>query len=279
MPTLQRTKANGLDFAYYEEGAGPLVLLLHGFPDTAHTWDETRPVLAAAGYRAVSPFMRGYHPTAIPADGRYDADTLGRDALGLIEALGESSAVVVGHDWGAGAAYSAAGLDPARVRVLVTVGIPHPASVVPTPRLVWGVRHFLRFQSKRAEQLVSADDFAHVDELLKRWSPAWDVPKNESAAVKESFRHPGSLTAALGYYRALTLRIPAAQRKRVAMPSVAFSGDDDGVTRHEDYERARRRYTSSYEIVRMPGGHFLHREHPTRFNDELLRALKMLAPV
>ncbi len=279
MATLARTKANGLDFAYFEEGVGPLVLLLHGFPDTAHTWDATRPVLAAAGYHAVSPFMRGYHPTSIPADGRYDADTLGRDALALIEALGEKSAIVVGHDWGAGAAYSAAGLEPERVRVLVTVGIPHPASVVPTPRLVWGVRHFLRFQSRRAEQLVSADDFAHVDELVKRWSPAWDVPKNESAAVKESFRHPGSLTAALGYYRALTLGIPAAQRKKVVMPSVAFSGDDDGVTLHKDYERARRRYTSSYEVVRMPGGHFLHREHPKRFNDELLRALKTLAPV
>jgi pimeloyl-ACP methyl ester carboxylesterase len=278
MPTLARTHANGLDFAYYEEGTGPLVLLLHGFPDTAHTWDETRPVLAGAGYRAVSPFMRGYHPTSIPSDGRYDTDTLGRDALALIEALGEENAIVVGHDWGAGAAYSAAGLGPEHVRVLVTVGIPHPASVVPSPRLVWGIRHFLRFQSKRAEELVQADDFAHVDELLKRWSPAWEVPKNESAAVKEAFRHPGSLTAALGYYRALTLRIPASQRKRVTMPSVAFSGDDDGVTLHKDYDRARSRYASSYEVVRMPGGHFLHREHPKRFNEELLRVLKTLAP-
>jgi pimeloyl-ACP methyl ester carboxylesterase len=169
-------------------------------------------------------------------------------------------------------------LGPEHVRVLVTVGIPHPASVVPSPRLVWGIRHFLRFQSKRAEELVQADDFAHVDELLKRWSPAWEVPKNESAAVKEAFRHPGSLTAALGYYRALTLRIPASQRKRVTMPSVAFSGDDDGVTLHKDYDRARSRYASSYEVVRMPGGHFLHREHPKRFNEELLRVLKTLAP-
>jgi pimeloyl-ACP methyl ester carboxylesterase len=58
--------ANGLKFAYIEEGSGPLVLLLHGFPDTAHTWDDLRPRIAAHGYRAVSPFMRGYHPSAIP---------------------------------------------------------------------------------------------------------------------------------------------------------------------------------------------------------------------
>src|SRR5947209_9869516 len=110
MPDVNYIEANGLRFAYFEEGQGPLVLLLHGFPDTAHTWDEVRPALAGAGYRAVSPFMRGYFPTAIPADGKYDSETLGRDALALIEALGEKQAVVVGHDWGASAAYAAAAL-------------------------------------------------------------------------------------------------------------------------------------------------------------------------
>jgi pimeloyl-ACP methyl ester carboxylesterase len=106
--------ANGLHFAYLEEGSGPLVLLLHGFPDTAHTWDHLRSGIAAKGYRAVSPFMRGYRPTAIPA---HDADqeTLARDALALIEALGATEAVVIGHDWGASAAYGAAALAPERV--------------------------------------------------------------------------------------------------------------------------------------------------------------------
>src|SRR2546421_12761958 len=89
--------ANGLRFAYLEEGAGPLVLLLHGFPDTAHSWDALRPRLAAKGYRAVSPFTRGYHPTEIPARDA-DQETLARDALALIEALGERDAIVVAHD-------------------------------------------------------------------------------------------------------------------------------------------------------------------------------------
>src|SRR5580704_11780688 len=96
---LHFVDANGLKFAYLEEGTGPLVLLLHGFPDTAHTWDDLRPQLAAAGFRAVSPFTRGYHPTGVP-DRDATQETLARDALALIEALGESSAVVVGHDWG-----------------------------------------------------------------------------------------------------------------------------------------------------------------------------------
>src|SRR6202035_6182760 len=103
---LHFVDANGLKFAYLEEGTGPLVLMLHGFPDTAHTWDHLRSRIAAKGYRAVSPFMRGYHPTAIP-DRDADQETLARDVLALVEALGEQSAVLVGHDWGAAAVYGA----------------------------------------------------------------------------------------------------------------------------------------------------------------------------
>jgi pimeloyl-ACP methyl ester carboxylesterase len=266
-------EAGGLRFAYVEEGTGPLVLLVHGFPDTLHTWDAVRPALARAGYRAVSPNTRGYWPTAIPADGKYDADTLGRDVLALIEALGARQAIVVGHDWGASAAYGAAILGPERVRFLVTVAIPHPASVLPSPRLLWAVRHFFAFQSRKAEARVRANDFAHVDELVQRWSPAWRVPPEETRAVKEVFAHPGCLEAALGYYRALTLRLPPSQRRRITVPSAVFSGASDSVLRREDYERAKSWYRGPHEIVHMPGGHFLHREYPERFIDELLRVI------
>jgi pimeloyl-ACP methyl ester carboxylesterase len=187
MSELRYVTANGVRFAYLEEGAGPLVLLVHGFPDTAHTWDEVRPALAGAGFRAVSPCTRGYFPTAVPADGRYDNVTLGRDVLAWIDALGERQAIVVGHDWGASAAYVAAALGPERVRFLVTVAIPHPASLRPSPRLIWGARHMLLFQRANAEAKVRANDFAHVDELVRRWSPAWNVPAGETAPVKEAF--------------------------------------------------------------------------------------------
>ncbi len=120
--------ANGLRFACLAEGPedGPLALLFHGFPDTAHTWSDLLPRLAARGLRAVAPFLRGYHPTSIPADGDYSALALGRDVLGLIEALGRAQATVIGHDWGAYASYAAANLAPERVTRLVTAAIPHP---------------------------------------------------------------------------------------------------------------------------------------------------------
>src|SRR5689334_12208459 len=74
-------QASGLRFGYLEQGQGPLVLLVHGFPDTAYTWDRTMAAVAGAGFRAVAPFTRGYHPTEIPPDGPFDSETLGRDLL------------------------------------------------------------------------------------------------------------------------------------------------------------------------------------------------------
>ncbi len=90
-------EANGLRFGYLESGQGPLVLLVHGFPDTAYAWDATRAALAEAGFRAVAPFTRGDAPTAVPQQEAYDSDTLGRDLIALVRALGREPAVIVGH--------------------------------------------------------------------------------------------------------------------------------------------------------------------------------------
>lgn len=265
--------ANGIRFAYLSEGNGPLVLLLHGFPDTAYTWDRVMPEVARAGFRAVAPFMRGYHPTAIPDDGAYDGDTLGRDVLALIEALGESQAIVVGHDWGALAGTIAAAIGPERVRLLITVGVPHPRSVWPTPKMLWMVRHFFVLRGRRAAQTVRANDFAYVDKLVRRWSPAWQsIPADETARVKQAFAQPGCVEAACAYYAALSPFLPASLRASVTAPAVAFAGIDDTLSPRA-YEKARRCFAASYDVVHVPGGHFMHREHPSAFIAELIRVL------
>jgi pimeloyl-ACP methyl ester carboxylesterase len=269
-----RITANGIDFAYLEQGQGPLVLFVHGFPDTAHTWDASMRAAAEAGFRAVAPFTRGYHPTAIPADGAYDSDTLGKDVVALIEALGADTAIVVGHDWGASAAYAAAAMAPGRVRLLVTLAIPHPGSMKPTPALLWKLRHFATLRRAKAHERVRANDFALLDELWHRWSPAWkNIPASETAAVKEAFRTPGSLEAALGYYRAIRVKLPASLRQKIAVPAVAFAGEHDMITPRA-YEKARHWFTASYEVCQVPGGHFMHREHPGAFTSELVRVLR-----
>ena len=265
--------ANGLRFAYLEQGAGPLVILLHGFPDTAHTWDRTLGELARAGYRAVAPFMRGYFPTAIPTDAKYDTDTLGRDVLELIPALGENQAIVVGHDWGASTAYSAAALGPDRVRLLVTLAIPHPRSIRPTPMNAWRLRHFLPLRRPGIADKIRKNDMRYIDELWHRWSPAWkNIPAEEIAPVKEAFSHPGCLEAACSYYKFISLKMPPSHRANIDVPAVAFAGEHD-LIEPRAYEKARTCFTKSYEVVQVPGGHFMHREHPDEFNRELVRVL------
>jgi pimeloyl-ACP methyl ester carboxylesterase len=274
MPDAARfVEANGLRFGYLEAGSGPLVLLIHGFPDTAYAWDSTRAALAAAGFRAVAPFTRGYAPTDVPQEEAYDSDTLGRDVIALVRALGGAPAVVVGHDWGASAAYSAAALAPEAVRLLVTIAIPHPASVSPTPSVLWAVRHFFALNRRSALRWVPKDDFAYVDELLHRWSPRWNPGPDESEPVKAIFRNPKNLDAALGYYRALRPWPPSSHKMKISVPTVCFAGDSD-IMPPAAYEKARSRFTGPYEVVQMPGGHFMHREHPAIFNEKLLRVLE-----
>jgi pimeloyl-ACP methyl ester carboxylesterase len=111
MTATKSVTAGGLEFGYLSDGPedGPLALLLHGLPDSPHTWRHLLPELAERGYHAVAPFMRGYAPTAIPADGAYQTGALAADANALHEALGGGpDAVLIGHDWGAGATYPAA---------------------------------------------------------------------------------------------------------------------------------------------------------------------------
>jgi pimeloyl-ACP methyl ester carboxylesterase len=267
--TVAYVEANGLRFAYLEEGTGPLVLLLHGFPDTAHTWDDVRPRLAAKGYRVVSPFMRGYHPTQVP-ERDADQETLVRDVLALIPALGASDAIVIGHDWGASAAYGAAGLGPERVRKLVTIGIPHPATLKPTLKKLWGVRHFAAYKLPGAAARFAASDFAALPAIYRRWSPAWSPAAGEFDAIRECFSHRESLDAAMGYYRQLAFRPTESLRRRIAAPTVTFAGLDDGVVEPSDYYRAKRMFEGEYVVEEVPGGHFLHREHPGVFAERLL---------
>jgi pimeloyl-ACP methyl ester carboxylesterase len=277
-PRTISVRANGLRFECLTEGEGPLVLMLHGFPDTPHTWDAVRPAVAAAGYRVVCPFTRGYAPTEIPADGRYDATTLASDVVELLRALGESPAIVVAHDFGAAAAYGAAAMAPERMRLLVTLAIPHPGAMKPSLRVLWGARHFFTLRIPGAARRIRARDLAHLDELVARWSPGWNVPAGETDAVKRSLREPGSLEAALGYYRAMTPSPPAMYRRRITVPTVVFAAEDDGILVLADYEGARRRFEGPYEVIPMRGGHFLHREDPASFTAKLLEVLAARAP-
>ncbi|MBM3139974.1 MAG: alpha/beta hydrolase [Chloroflexi bacterium] len=140
MPVVtQRTiEANGLRFRVAEAGAGPLALLLHGFPESWYSWRHQLTALAGAGYRAAAPDMRGYGASDAPPDvADYDIEHLVGDAAGLVEALGEQQAVVVGHDWGAIIAWQCALLRPDRFRAVAGLSVPYTGRPPVRPLETW----------------------------------------------------------------------------------------------------------------------------------------------
>ncbi|MEM6994841.1 MAG: alpha/beta hydrolase [Myxococcota bacterium] len=274
-PDVANVEANGLRFAYLAAGdpGDPLVLMMHGFPDTARAWDGMRESVAAAGYYVVSPYQRGYAPTEVPAQDAYDARTLGEDVLGLITAFDKPNADLIGHDWGAMSVYSAAALQPERVRHLITLAIPHPATLKVRLRDLRRARHFFALRKRRAPERFARDDFAGVDELYARWSPTWQVGDAELQDVKNAFAAPGSLNGALGYYRDLEFKTPKFLEVKTQAPSMMIAGIDDGTTPLVAFDNVSA-FAGGVRVERLPTGHFPHRERPDLVEPLILEFLK-----
>ena len=279
-----RVEANGVDFHYLSAGSGPLALCLHGFPDTAHSWRHLLPGLAAAGFRAVAPFQRGYAPTSIPADGRYQSGVLAVDANALHEALGgDGRAVLIGHDWGAPAAHGAAVVDPSRWARVVTMAVPPGGSLamafLANRRQLKRSWYMFFFQSPLADLVVPADDLAFIDMLWADWSPGY-AGAGDASHVKDALRNPANLAAALGYYRATLgsgFRDPAldaAQAATQAVPSqpmLYLHGRDDGCIGVDVAEHAAATLPPNVRVDIIDGaGHFLHVEQPDAVNRRVI---------
>jgi pimeloyl-ACP methyl ester carboxylesterase len=278
-------EANGLRFGYLAAGdSGPLALCLHGFPDSAWTWRHLLPLLADAGYRAVAPWLRGYAPTSVPDDGVYQLAMVGRDVSGLNAALGgDSDAVLIGHDWGAVAAYAAVHDTP--WRRLVTLAVPPTGAVTAGffsyDQLQRSWYMFL-FQHPLAEMAVQMGDLEFIDRLWADWSPGYDATE-DLAHAKAAHGDPANLAAALGYYRATlgnvglsadptVTALQTASGGPVPLPTLYLHGRTDGCMGADLAEAARPFLTAdgSAVVVVDDAGHFLHLERPEIVNGLIL---------
>lgn len=266
-----------------EVGTGPLVILLHGFPECWFAWRHQMPALAAAGYRVVAPDMRGYNLSEKPAGVRpYGVDRLAADVAQLIEALGADRAVVAGHDWGGLVAWQVAATYPERVERLVVMNAPHPARF---SRRLLVSRQFFRssyalfFQLPwLPEWLLSLRRFA-----LLRWALLYDPQRPDAYTVEDmrcycaAMSEPGALAAMLNYYRA-SFRRPWLSRqpltRRIELPVLVLWGEHDRFLGRELAEPDRR-LVPDVRVERLPdASHWLHRDQPGRVNDLLLDFLQ-----
>jgi pimeloyl-ACP methyl ester carboxylesterase len=281
--------ANGLKFGYLEEGPAdaPLALCLHGFPDSAYTWRNLLCELAAAGFHAVAPFMRGYAPTEVPADGAFQVGALVADANALHKALGGTGeAVIIGHDWGAAAAYGAAAYAPDRWRRVVTMSVPPLQTAfsggffgLDYAQLKRSFYMFL-FQTPLAEPAVSLNDLAFIDGLWRDWSPRLDAPE-EVARAKDCLREPANLTAAINYYRALfdpsrhvaayAAEQQAAEQGVGERPVLYLHGTADRCIGVDVSAGAEQTLPRGSRMQSIEGaGHFLHLERPSEIAQKVL---------
>ncbi len=271
---LRYVQVRGVRLHVAIAGTGPLVLLMHGFPGYWGSWRRQIPVLVRAGYRVVAPDMRGYNLSDSPASTRsYSISELTADMAELISVLGEESATVVAHDWGAAIAWELASAYPHRVARLVTLNIPHPERLI---------RAFLRPAQLRKSWYVFFFQLPWLPErLLMRRNAGLlrriflrDMPADDIDLVARASQR--GLAGPIAYYRAnmrdlLLGRLP--KRKPVRVPVLVLWGEHDRFLCN-DLALPSPNWAPDARLVRVPeGSHWVHQDAAERVNRELLAFL------
>jgi pimeloyl-ACP methyl ester carboxylesterase len=276
-----------LTFPAMAQGVGPVVLLLHGFPDSPASFTHQLSALAACGYRAVAPIMRGYTPDAQPLNADYHGVRLAEDVVAWASELSDKPVHLVGHDWGANVAYAAAALAPERFATLTTIAVPHPVRFAEAYNTDTHQQarssYILDFQAPGFEEQIIADDCAYLEVLWRSWSPGWNIQPAIMAEMKETFRRSGVAHAALEYYRqALDTTSPAGQEtaalfmRPINVPTLGICGDNDQCISADIFAGAMHEgdFPGGLRVERVSGGgHFCHAEVPDAVNALLLNWL------
>ena len=272
---------NGIRLHYVIAGEGPLVLFLHGFPEFWYAWKDQLEEFQR-DFTVVAPDMRGYNLSDKPQDVEaYRMSYLVEDVRGLIEHLSAQTCTLVAHDWGGAAAWVFAIAYPEMLERLIIINAPHPfvfqRELRQNPAQQKASQYMLMFQSPKAEQIVSANNYAHLRE-------DWGLHKVLSDADMElyyqAWSQPGALTGGLNYYRASRL-IPPTERagqsdisdrfsQPLQVPTLVIWGEQDPALLTGNLNGLDQ-YVTNLTIQRVPdGSHWVIHEQPTRIN-ELIR--------
>ncbi|HET8842292.1 MAG TPA: alpha/beta hydrolase [Ktedonobacteraceae bacterium] len=272
---------NGIRMHYVTQGEGPLILLLHGFPEFWYSWRHQIPVLAEQGYRVVAPDLRGYNDTEKPKSG-YDVPTLLRDIAGLIEGLGEEQAIIVGHDWGGVLAWQFAIDYPQMTERLIVLNAPHPGAYFRELRHLRQLRkswYIFVFQLPwLPEYLLLRNNANEIGRMLRGAAFQKEAfPRDETLKYQQAMGKPGAMRAALNYYRKLFRSGTRSYRGRnlqIDAPTLLIWGEHDialdiALTEGLDV------WVPNLRIKRLAdSGHWVQQEQPEKVNQYIKEFLE-----
>jgi pimeloyl-ACP methyl ester carboxylesterase len=271
---VRRVHVGELELNVVDEGAGPAVLLLHGFPDSAHLWRQQVPALVSAGFHAVAPDLRGFGASDKPEDvSAYGLMRIVKDMLGLLDALGIRSAHVLCHDFGAVVGWLLAALHPARVERFIPLSVGSPQSFADAGfaqlEKSW---YMLLFQFKGvAEQIITRDNWAFLRDFARHHS--------ECDRWIAELSRPGALTAALNLYRAnsgperwLEARPPL---PKVRAPTLGIWSTGDAYLTEAQMVGSSEYVSGPWRYARIEGAsHWLQLDRPEQINGLVLDFLR-----
>ncbi len=280
--TVRHVRTACLDIAYEDRGhaRGSPIILIHGFPDDVRTWDAVVEALGEAGYRTLAPYVRGFGPTRFLDPTTFRAGqmaALGQDLLDFADALRIQRFAIVGHDWGARAAYVVAALWPERVRALVAISVPYGTSRPEGPispaqaKAYW---YHWYFHTERGHAVLENDRRALCRYLWETWSPNWKFDDQAFEATAQSFDNPDFVDVVIHYYRHRWGSAPGDPRydaleSRMAGPppirvsTTMLHGEADGAALPESSANTEQHFKGPYERRVIPiAGHFVQREEP-----------------
>ncbi|HSO06578.1 MAG TPA: alpha/beta hydrolase [Pelomicrobium sp.] len=286
-----------LDLTAIEGGEGSVTaVLVHGWPDDPRTWDGVAARLHRAGVRTVAPYLRGFGPTRFRDPGTLRSgqiSALTQDLLDLLDALGAERVLLVGHDWGARAAYGVAALAPERLLGLVACSVGYGTNS-PAQQLSFDQAHAYwyhwYFALERGRDALARDRRDFVRRIWMLWAPSWRFDDAEFDATAPSFDNPDWVDVTIHSYRhrwgeaagdprydelERRLAVPAP----VAVPTVMLHGDEDGATLPAASAGKESFFTAGYRREVLKGrGHFLPREAPDAVAAAALSLLEGAVP-
>ncbi|WP_428342948.1 alpha/beta fold hydrolase [Mycobacterium sp.] len=271
---MDHYRHNGLTFDVRDAGPadGPVVVLLHGFPQHNDSWDVVIDRLTAQGYRCLAPNQRGYSSGARPPRRRdYRIPELVGDLGALIDASGAQQVHLVGHDWGAAVAWAAAAEMHERLKTVSPVSVPHPAAFIKSfanSRQGLASWYMYFFQLPRVpEWSMKWRNGAMMSKLLQQAGQAPAAAARDAQAMRE----PGALTAAINWYRAMPLSSPRAINQKVSVPTLYVWSDGDTALMPKSAHNTARYVDGEYRFEIMPGvSHWIPDEEPDKLADLLL---------